>query len=117
MARPHLFDLSQRLLYLLENNGTMDDADKKIIDDCARALSYAHDEVLYLQGQAKAARESMDMVVRRLTNVTMNLWPGPFKAPDGHLMDGTDAMKIKCHDAARAAATRRDNPMFLHIGG
>lgn len=106
MSRLNLSELAARLDEM-NSRPDVENEDRETLIEAARALVWANREIEFLSGQAKASRAGMDLVVRRLSAVTMCLWPGPIEGSDGRMMDGTPEMKIKCHDMAREAAKGR----------
>lgn len=74
-----------------------------------RALRYGEDWrdlagdgfVMALGHEILALRETKRVLLERLGNVTAYVWPGPVTLPDGKVVDGTDEVKIKAHDAMR----------------
>lgn len=100
MSRPDLINIAERVS-ALGAELYLSDADLDVLSEAGRALVYAQREIDYLEGARDGAQKSLDVAIRRLASVTGALWPGPYASPDGGIFDGTDAMKIKAHDAAR----------------
>lgn len=106
MSKPNLREMAEKLGFL-STDPDRDPEERMEFDDISRALIYAEREIEFLNGKADGLYKSMDLACRRLASITICLWPGPTTLADGRVMDGTNEMKIKAHDDARAAATRQ----------